>query len=248
MENKETKYNCQTYNPFKAALYAFPIYILLIVILYLTTMPLHMPMVGVVGWILISTVPFLYQKRFKLIFTRKIELTFNNQSLVIQEYALKSGSWLKEVMMTWAEMESFKCSFSSGVTYLTIGLRDGSKHNFSFEEEKTEEQTEEEIINEKGVFSIFYYYVCQYNSTQQPNDAIIVKPGFLVTMPGAILLYGLTVLAIAAIIIHAAMAPKTFGLSFMSFFIIIGLVAKRKTDKVLYNKIKELEPTLDPGL
>jgi len=238
MENKKTLYNSQTYNVLKALLYALPIYILLTGIIILIFRQLHMPAFGVVIWIIISSVPFIFQKRFQEAFTRNIELTFDDKSFLIQEYAIKSGSLIKEVAITWAEIESFKCSFSSEVTYITIRLRNGSTNNLSFKEEKTQEQ----MINEKSVFSIFYYYVRQYNSDKPQEDAITLKPGFLTTKPGAFVLYSLVILAIVGIVIHFVLAPKTFMLSFMSFFIIIGLLVKRKTDKDLYNKINELEP------
>jgi len=238
MENKKTLYNSQTYNPLKAFLYAFPVYALLTGLLILIIRPLHMPGLGVVIWIVISIVPFLFQKRFKEVFTRNIELIFDNQSFIIQEYDIKNGGLIKQATIPWAEMEYFKCSFSSEVTYLTIGLRDGSTNNLSFKEEKTQEQ----IINEKSVFSVFYYYVRQYNSDKEPGDKIALKPGFLTTKSGAFVLFGVAILAVVAIVIHFVLAPKTFGLSFMSFFIIIGLLVKRKTDKDLYNKINQLEP------
>ena len=238
MENKKTLYNSQTYNVVKAFLYALPIYILLTGAIILIFRQLHMPAFGVAVWIIISSVPFLFQKRFKAAFTKNIELTFDDQSFIIREYAIENDNLTKEVAMTWADIESFKCSFSSEVTYLTIRLRDGSAKNFSFKEEKSQEQ----VINEKSVFSIFYYYVRQYNSDKNPEDGITLEPGFLTTKSGAFVLYGVAILAVVAIVIHFVLAPKTFMLSFMSFFIIIGLLVKRKTDKDLYNKINQLEP------
>ena len=238
MENNKTLYKSQTYNPLKAFLYVFPIYVLLTGLIIIIFRQLHMPALGVMGWIIISSVPFIFQKRFKETLTKNIELTFDEQSFLVREYAIKSDSLTREVIMTWAKMESFKCSFSSGVTYISIRLRDGSTNNLSFKEERTQEQ----IINEKSVFSIFYYYISQYNSNKQQEDKIALRPGFLTTTTGALLLYSLTALAIVAIIIHIILAPSSFMLSFMSFFIIIGLVLKRKTDKDLYNKINQLEP------
>jgi len=238
MDNKKTLYKSQTYNPLKAFLYALPIYTILLGIIFLISMQLHKPALGVVGWIIISSVPFLFQRRFKEVFTRNIELIFDNQSLFIKEYAIGTGSLIKEVTIQWAAMKSFKCSFSSNVTYLTIGLRNGSTVNLSFKEERTQEQ----VINEQSVFSIFYYYVRQFNSDKQQEDTIKLKPGFLTTKSGAVVLYGIAILAVVAIVIHVVLAPKTFMLSFMSFFLIIGLLVKRKTDKDLYNKINQLEP------
>ena len=238
MENIKILYNSRTYNALRAFLYVFPIYALLTGILILIIRPLHMPGLGVVIWIVISTVPFLFQERVKKAFTRNIELTFDNQTFLIQEYVIKSGSLIKEVTIPWAEMKFFKCSFSSEVIYLTLGLRDGSTNNLSFKDERTQEQ----LINDKSVFSIFYYYVRQYNSDKQLEGTITLKPGFLTTKAGAFVLYSVAAFAIVAIVIHFVLAPKTFGMSFMSFFIIMGLLVKRKTDKDFYNKINQLEP------
>lgn len=243
MENIKKSYRSQSYNPLKAFLYCFPIYVLITGVIIVVFRHLHMPAFGVTAWIIVSLVPFLFQIRVKELFTKNIELTFDNQIFIIQEYAIRSGSLLKETNISWAEIQSFKCSFSSGVTYITIRLRDRSNNNLSFKEGKTQEQ----ILSEKSVFSIFYYYVRQYNRNQLPEDAIVLKPGFLTTKLGALLLYSLTGLAIASIIIHIKLAPRTFMLSFMSGFIIIGLVVKRKNDKDLYNRISQLEPRLSPS-
>lgn len=238
MNKEKILYNSQTYNVAKASLYALPAFVVLVALIIVIARYIHSEAFAGIGWVLACSVPFLFQKRFKESFTRNIELTFDNQSFLIQQYSIKNGSLIKEATIPWAEMKSFKCSFSSEVTYLTIGLRDGSTNNFSFKEEKTQEQ----MINDKSVFSIFYYYVRQYNSDKQPEDTIILKPGFLTTTAGAFVLYSITTLAVAAIVIHFVLAPKTFGLSFMSFFMIMGLLVKRKTDKDLYKKINQLEP------
>lgn len=224
MENEKILYNSQTFNPLRAFLYGFSIYALLIGILILIFRQLHMPAFGVVVWIVISSVPFLFQKRVKEVFTRNMELTFDNQSFLIQEYAIKRGSLLKEVTIPWAEMESFKCSFSSAVTYLTICLHGGSTNNLSFKEEKTQEQ----IINEKSVFRIFYYYVRQYDSDKKSEGEIALKPGFLTTKSGAFVLYSLAILAIVGIVVYFVLAPKPFMFVFYELLYNFGIVGQAK--------------------
>lgn len=236
--DKEIRYNSQKYDAVKAFLYAVPTLIALVSIVIITARYIHSEAFVVIGWVLVCSVPFLFQKAYKQMFSRRVELEFNNQNFTVKEYKIKDDILVKEFTITWAEIHSYKCSFSSQVTYITVRLHNGLKYGMSFKEEKTQEQ----VINEKSVFSIFYYYISQYNSNKQQEDKIVLQPGFLTTNSGALLLYSLTAVAIGEIIIHIVFAPSSFMLSFMSFFIIIGLLLKRKTDKDLYNKMVQLEP------
>ena len=99
-------------------------------------------------------------------------------------------------------------------------------------------------MSEKSVFSIFHYFICQYNSHEQPENEIILKQGFFTTRAGTVILYCFSLLAVVEIVIHFIVAHKTFVLSFTSFFIIIGLLFKRTNDKALYDKINQLEPRI----
>jgi len=239
MENKKTLYTSKTYNALKAFLLFLPVYASLIGLIIFISIQLHKPLIAVFGWVIISSVPFLFQKSFKNYFTRRVELEFDNQEFLVKEYNLDTDVLINELNFFWADIQSFKCSFSSSNTiYLVIYLKGGSSKSFSFKDEKDQE----EALNEKSVFSIFYYYVRQYNSDKKQEEEITLKPGFLTTKPGAFVLYSLVILAVIGIVIHFVLAPKTFMLSFMSFFIIMGLLVKRKTDKDLYNKINKLEP------
>jgi hypothetical protein len=239
MEKEKVLYNTQTYNVIKASLYALPALVVLVALVMIVARFIHSEAFAVIGWVLACSVPFLFQKAYKRLFTRRVELEFDKQNFLIKEYTIKNDDLVKELTIAWADIQSYKCSFSSSnMVYLVIYLKDGSSKSFSFKDEKSQEQA----INEKSVFSIFNYYVSQYNSDKQPEDEITLKPGFLTTKSGSIVLYTLAILAVVGIVIHFVLAPKTFMLSFMSFFIIMGLLVKRKTDKDLYNKINRLEP------
>ncbi len=239
MEKEKVLYSTQTYNVIKASLFALPALIILVAFVMIVARFIHSEAFAVIGWVLACSVPFLFQKAYKRLFTRRVELEFDKQTFLIREYTIKDDELVKELTITWADIQSYKCSFSSSnMVYLVVYFKDGSSKSFSFKDEKSQEQA----INEKSVFSIFNYYVSQYNSDKQLEDKIILKAGFLTTKSGAFVLYSLTALAIVGIIIHFLLAPKTFMLSFMSFFIIMGLLVKRKTDKNLYNKINQLEP------
>jgi positive regulator of sigma E activity len=239
MEKMKTLYNSQTYNTAKAFLYALPALVVLVALVMVIARFIHSEAFAVIGWVLACSVPFLFQKAYKRLFTRRVELEFDKQNFLIKEYTSKNDDLVKELTIAWAEIQSYKCSFSSSnIVYLVIYLKDGSSKSFSFKDEKSQEQA----LNEKSVFSIFNYYVSQYNLDKQPECEITFEPGFLTTKSGALVLYSLTILAVIGIVIHFVLAPKTFMLSFMSFFIIMGLLVKRKTDKNFYNKINQLEP------
>ncbi len=239
MGNKKISYSSQTYNAGKAFLYAAPVYILLIGAVIEIGVYLHRPLIAVAGWVIISSVPFLFQKRFKYIFTRRLELEFDDQAFSIKEYKITDNTFIKEITINWADVKSYKCYFStSDVTYLVIYLRNGSSKSFSFKDEKSQEQA----ISEKSVFSILYYFIKQYNLGKQPEEEISFKPAFLTTRLGAFVLSSVIILAIAGIIIHIILQPKNSMFSFVSLFIILGLVLKRKTDIAFNNKMSHLEP------
>jgi hypothetical protein len=241
MDDKKISYSSQIYNSGKAFLYAAPVYILLIIAVIGIGVYLRRPSIGVIGWVIISSVPFLFQKRFRYIFTRRLELEFDDQAFSIKEYKITDNTFIKEITVNWAAIKSYKCYFStSDVTYLAIYLRNGSSKSFSFKDEKNQEQA----ISEKSAFSILYYFIKQYNLGKQSEEGISFKPAFLTTKLGAFVLYSVITLAIAGIVVHVILQPKTSMFSFISLFIILGLVMKRKTDMAFSNKISQLEPRL----
>jgi hypothetical protein len=243
MNREGTLYTSEVYNVVRASLFALPSLIILITLVMIFARSIHSEAFAVIGCVLACSMPFIFKKSYKRLFTRRVDIKFDDQCFMMTEYTIESNLLVKELIITWAEILSYKCSFSASDTfYLVIFLRDGSTKRLSFKEEKNQEQA----LSERSVFSIFHYYVKQYNRNKQLKGEITLKPSFLTTKPGAFVLYGITLLAIAGILIHFALAPNTFGLSFMSFFIVIGLFAKRKTDLTLNKKIGLLD--LNPQL
>ncbi|MBS1524144.1 MAG: hypothetical protein JST19_00760 [Bacteroidetes bacterium] len=239
MDTKKIFYSSQTYNAFKAFLYFVPFYITLLGTLLAGSLLLHKPLIAVIGWVLLNSVPFLFQKRFKRIFTRRVELEFDDESFSIKEYHLTDDVLIKQTDIAWRDIKSYKCYFSaSSVTYLTIYLENGSNKSFSFKDGKDQD----EAVSEKSAFSIFYYFVKQYNSNKEADQKIYITPGFLTTRPGLFLLCILGALVSVGIILHIILQPKSSLFSVMGLFIVLGLVVKRKKDKDFYDKISQLQP------
>ena len=241
MNKEKIIYITNTYSAVKAALYALPSLILLLVLVMTLARSIHSEAMAVLGSVFVCSFPFLFQKKYKTQFTRRVVLEFDEQGFVIKEHTLKTKTFIKEFAVNWIQIRSYKCSFSSSnMTFLNLYLKDGSLKSFSFKDEKTQEQA----IKEKSVFSIFNYYAVNYNSNQVPEDKITLRPSFLTTRLGTIVLYTVGILAVITIVIHHLLESKTFMLSFMSLFIVLGLLVKRRTDKLLYNKISTLDSRL----
>jgi hypothetical protein len=239
MESKSVSYHSRTYNVFKASLVALPIYILLLGIVMIISWKLQKPIIGILGWVIISSVPFFYQKRFKQLFTKQVDLEFTDEYFRIKEYALNGDTNRKEITINWGNIKYYKFSFSAtNVTYLTIYLLDGSIKRFSFKDEKDQNHSEKEL----SIFSIFFYFINQFNRANESVTKIMMKPGFLTTKTGEFVIYGLAILDIVAITIHIILNPGTSMFSFMGAFIILGLIVKRKTDKAFFNKINQSNP------
>lgn len=238
MDNREISYTSQTYNAAKAFICAFPIFCTCLVLVIFFGRHIDSEGFVIAGWIGLCTIPFLFQRRFKQLFTRKIFVEFDSQVFLVKEFALKKEILVKELTLQWSNIKSYKFNFSAtGTTYLVIYLRDGSSMKFSFKGEMNQLQS----INERSIFSIFYYFIKQYNLDKEPGEEIYFEPAFLTTKAGEIVIYILIILAILAIVIHIILRPGTSMFSFMSIFIILGLVAKRHADKKLFEKINKLE-------
>ena len=239
MESRKVSYHSRTYNAFKASLVALPIYILLLGLVMTISWKLQKPIIGILGWVIVSSVPFFYQKRFKQLFTKQVDLEFTDEYFGIKEYALNEDANGKEIIIKWGNIQSYTFNFSAtNVTYLAIYLFDGSINRFSFKDEKDQNHLEKEL----SIFSIFFYFIDQFNRANESAARIMMKPGFLITKTGKFIIYGLVMLDIVAITIHIILNPGTSMFSFMGAFIILGLIVKRKTDKAFFNKINQSNP------
>lgn len=239
MENKTLSYKSKTYNVWRAFLFGILIFVLVVISIIIVGRLIDNFLFVLLGWIGICTVPFLFQKQYKNIFTRKVSLEFDNKCFLVNEYRQDDDVLLKQISVNWSDIKSYKCYFTqSNITYVVMYLRNGSSNTFSFSDEKNQE----EAIESKSVFSIFHYFITQYNLDKKKDEMITFRPGFFTTKLGGIVLLSLTSIIILFIIIHFIVDSKTAKFSFMSVFILLGLLAKREGDKKFYNKINQLDP------
>ena len=239
MANQEVTYEIESYNAGKAFLIGFPIFCGLVAAVIGMGRYLQNEAFVIIGWISVCAIPFLFQKQFKRIFTNRLVLDFSVEYLSIGEYALQSGVLRMESKILWAEIRAYKFSVSSsGTTYLDIYLRNGPTRRLSFKENKDQKA----VLYQKSAFSIFYYFVSAYNSQNASQQQIQVEPGFFTTRSGEYVLYSLVILCVIAVTLHLIISPRTSMFSFVGVFITLGLLAKRRSDKLLFNLITGLEP------
>jgi hypothetical protein len=239
MTTKEVTYEIETYNAVKAFLIGLPIFCGLVAFVIGVGRYLQNEAFVIIGWISICAIPFLFQKKFKKIFTYKLVLDFSIEYLLIREYSLKNARLSKESKIPWTEIRAYKFYVSaSGTTYLNIYLRNGPARHLSFKENKDQKA----ILYKKSAFSIFYYFVSDYNSREASQERIQIEPGFFTTRSGEYVLYSLIILSVIAVTLHLIFSPRTSMFSFVGVFITLGLLAKRRSDKLLYNLIAGLEP------
>jgi hypothetical protein len=233
--NNKIQYSCNSYNVIKATLIALLIFSSSTILVIVIGRYLHNTNF-IYAFVFVLIFPFIFQKQYKNLFTNKIDIEFDNKSLIINEYNHKV-ELIKEIQIQWSEIENYKFSFSTSMTDFTLKLKNGSKKHYLFNEEMTQEQA----INGKSFFSIFYYYIKQYN-IEKRNEEIALKPGFFTTRLGSFIIFSICCLVVFGIIINYFINPKTFKFSFMSFFIILGILAKRKSDKNFHELVNQLEP------
>lgn len=238
MLNKQISYTSKSYNMGKAFLYAFPIYISLTLLVIYIGKLLMMPKFGVVAWIILTIIPFLFQKKFKRSFTRKTILDFNPDAFKVAEYDLQNEELRNESIYEWDKIKAYNCYFSaSSVTFITLYLRDGSSKNLSFND-----KDQKTAIMEESVFSLFYSFITEYNLNKDTDNKIVFRPGFFTTNAGLTLIVSLLIVAIILIIIHFIFHPKSAMMSLAGLFIILGLFGKRKKDLMFKDRLANLEP------
>ncbi|WP_158800612.1 hypothetical protein [Pedobacter sp. L105] len=232
-------YNTLIYNARKGFVYLFLTLILLILLLILTAVKLNTPIIGAIGIGCLFILPFLLEKKIKKIFTTRAFLTLNEENFSIVTSHLTNDITIKELDFSWDKIESYKVYFSpSKNTLLTIYLNDGTSQMWNFKDNKTFD----EAASEESVFSLFYSFVKQYNENDKLDKKIVLTPGYLTTKSGTTLLYGISILIIAAVIIHIIKQPNTSVLSLLvGFSILVQQIVKRKQEKALYNKITQLD-------
>ncbi|MET4083348.1 hypothetical protein ABIB40_003319 [Pedobacter sp. UYP30] len=238
MGNKSVTYKSTTYHNGKAFLYGFPIFAFGTLFLLFAAVKIGAFLIFVIGWIALIIIPFFFQKKFKLLFTRNITLDFDNDAVKMIESSTHDDLIKDEITIFWDDIDNYKCYFSvTNVTYLILSFRDGSSKQFSFNDKE-----QKFAIKEESVFSLFYASIAKYNLSRADGDKIVFKPGFFTTKGGLVLLYSMLMLAIVLIVLHFIYQPKTATVSVIALVIILGLFGKRKKDTLFKEQIENLKP------
>ena len=80
------EYKTEVYNATKGFFYFFIAMMLIITLLIFIGILLNAPFLGVVGFISICILPFIFEKKIKQVFTKKVFLEFNDLSFSITLY------------------------------------------------------------------------------------------------------------------------------------------------------------------
>ena len=236
MESEETSYSAKSYNPLIAFAVLLPVYLLLIGVSIGIGVAFHKPIIGGIGWVAVSSIPFLFQEKILAIFTRQICLVFNDKLINAEIYTLKNRRLVQNFNYLWSDINSYKFSLATANSaYLVINFINGSSKTFSFKENISRE----DILNKRSIVTIFTFWVRKYNSSGAASK-IVLKSNFLTTKSGSRILWILGLSSIFAIIANIMLRPGTFPFALISLFLVLGLVVKRKQDTTDFQDIENI--------
>jgi len=171
MDNFTDTYTSANYRMVKTFVYGLVIFALLVGLSLYVSIQLHITEIGIIAWILICTVPFLFRRGFKRVFSRKTDLLFGKQGLLIKEYK-SNGDLAKEYAINWNEIKSYRFQFmTDNVTNLVIIFKTRSTKSFFFIDEKYTKEEPDEI----SVYSLFVKYIKIYNAGKGDGEKILTK-------------------------------------------------------------------------
>lgn len=228
---------------YKAISGFFYLYILLIFIIFLSVLIgrlLNIPDTIFAIWIIcLFILPFIFERKIKLIFTKKVLLEFDDLSFSIKLFQSKNEKEEKQLSFNWSDIKSYKFYFTSSKnTILTLYFRNGAIKTWGFKDNKTSN----EAIAGEGLFNIFHNYIKQYNLNKNNDQKIVLNLGLLNSKAGTFLIYSEIAIIISGFIFHLIMHPQS---SFLTLLMGISLVTqqyfKRRQEKELYYKICKLD-------
>lgn len=230
------EYKSQIYYALKAFVVFLSVAILYLLIIGWIAVALGTPLIAGVGFGILCIVPWVFQKNFKEQFTKQAILEFDEHGFSITTCNLKDEKEVKKAIYYWKDIKSYKFYFTpSNLTYLDIYLRNGKRKEFGFKDDKTQEVSTN--VDNISIFNVFRSFVKKYNSDKELDDNIALRPGFLITRAGTNYICFVGALMLAAVVLVIILNPKSFPFLFMGIFIFLPLIAKRRQDKILYDKL-----------
>lgn len=194
--------------------------------------------IGVTWIVCLFILPFVFEKKVKQIFTKKILLEFTDSFFSVTVYQSNDDKVSKQLQIKWEEIKSYKFYFSPAKnTILSLYLRDSTFKSWNFKDNKTFE----EAIGGESLFNIFNSYIKKYNVDKSNDERISLNQGFLNSKKGSIIIYSEIVIILSGFIFHLVMHPQS---SFLTLLIGFSLVTqqflKRKQERAIYNKINTM--------
>jgi hypothetical protein len=197
--------------------------------------------------------PLIFKKKIKTLFTNKVLLEMDEKYFSISYLDSNGESIKKQKVYYWNTIQSYNFHIGEStpvLTTLTLHFKEGLPKSFNFiDKQYTDTKSYNQMFESECLFTIFYNQIKEYNTNIAVEDQIRLLPGFFASKTGKIIVYLLTTLIVAAIVLHLVIDPKS---SYATLLISIGLVAgffsKRKSSLELYKKIKEFDKKKPPIL
>lgn len=237
MPDMPSSYSSQSYHPAQYAASLFPAVIVLIVLLIEISRILASASLVIVGGLAIFLIPFLFEKKLRALFTRNVVVECNDDYLSITEGSSKTNAKRTEFVAKWDQIVAYKFYFSqSSKTFFTVYLRNGGRKTYCFQDKPTEE----EAMSETSVFGFLRTYIQHYNARRPAPAQIVLRPAFFATQMGTALLWGVTLLAVADLVLrYRRDSHAPWGLLVMSIAILLGLWGNKFTSQALYKKLSQ---------
>lgn len=235
----DTIYNTDEYKANIGFIYLWISLILIIFFSIFIGRQLNISAFIAIPWIIsLFILPFVFEKSIKQLFTKSVQLEFNDSSFSISKYSSKNKLLSYKENINWVDIKSYKFYFTSSKnTILTLYLKNGKTKRWVFKDNRSYE----EASKEESLFSICYSYIKKFNTNKNVNEKIELNRGFLNSKIGSIIIYSEIIVIVVAFVFHVMIQPKSSFLTMlMGISLVIQLFVKRKHELELYNKISAL--------
>jgi hypothetical protein len=200
----------------------------------LLTIKLRIISIAVAGFIIFWICPFIFQKRFRKPFSRRMDVLFGNEFISLNLYDNKSGLVNKEQIIKYDQINAFRIIDSSkdDSSFLKFSFRNGESVTYTFIGQSA-------FNSSQNVSENLFEYINKYNANKNELDKIAILPNLFATKLGRNLIYLLTGLLVFVVIWQLSVNPKTIPISlFGGLILYIIIFAQRKKDVELMQKLK----------
>jgi hypothetical protein len=179
--------------------------------------------------------PVLFLKKIAGIFSRKVSIVFSDFSFLFK--IEKNDIPYREYNFELEEIAS--CSFqliAQRFVVIKFFLKNGhvAEYSFIIDNGENYQISATEILNE------FSDRILSFNKVNYEKK-ISIRPSFLASNTGLLSIYGLTILIIIAVLVHASKQFKTFPITlFIGIGILIQIIVRRNSEIKFYKKYQDI--------